>query len=270
MRGAVPGGAARGPAQVAAITAVAALGALASLAALASLGALAALAACSFPTKHGGTGDAGIDAETPFGCTGLPFGTRAPAQIMISGQALDLGTGVPAAGTAVAGMLDTGAAVFTRTTDASGNFSALLDTGGKALAGYVVTTAGSYAPAYFYPAHPFDRDSVTPLPVLTAMELTQVGNPANTSLAQLILGDCPGMGLEACTLAIVPTPQRIEYSRNGTPDTTATATDATGYVLVYGLVPGMVTFQATCPSGPLRETSLNVVGNATYFIRIEP
>jgi hypothetical protein len=264
MRGAVP----RRPLRsLRSVGAHAVLGALAALGALASL---ASLAACSFPTKHGGTGDAGIDAETPFGCTGLPFGTRAPAQIMISGQALDLGTGVPAEGTTVAGMLDTGASVFTRTTDASGNFSALLDTGSKALAGYVVTTAGTYAPAYFYPAHPFDRDSVTPLPVLTGMELTQVGNPANTSLAQLILGDCTGIGLEACTLAVVPAPQRIEYSRNGTPDTTATATDATGYVLVYGLAPGMVTFQATCPSGPLRETSLNVVSNATYFIRIEP
>lgn len=258
MRGAGPGG----PAPVAAITAAAITAA--------ALGALAALGACSFPTKHGSAGDAGIDAETPFGCTGLPFGTRAPAQIMISGQALDLGTGVPAEGTAVAGMLDTGASVFTRTTDASGNFSALVDTGGKALAGYVVTTAGSYAPAYFYPAHPFDRDTVTPLPVLTAMELPMVGNPANTSLAQLILGDCTGMALETCTLAIAPAPQRIVYSRNGAPDTSATATDATGYVLVYGIMPGMVTFQATCPSGPLRATTLNIVANATYFIQLEP
>ena len=246
------------------------LGVLARPRAFAVLGALGALAACSFPTKHGSAGDAAIDAETPFGCKDLPFGTRAPAQIMISGQALDLGTGVPAEGTAVNGMVDTGGSVFMRTTDASGNFSALIDTGGNALAGYVVTTAGTYAPAYFYPAHPFDRDTVTPLPVLTAMELTQVGNPLNTSLAQLILGDCTGIGLEACTLSIGPAPQRIEYSRNGTPDTTATATDATGYVLVYGLVPGTVTFQATCPSGPLRAATLSIVGNATYFIRLEP
>jgi hypothetical protein len=235
-----------------------------------------ALAGCSFPTKHPSTDDAGsadagsADAETPFGCMGLPFGTTAPAQIMISGQALDLGTGVAATGTSVTGTLDAGGSLFTRTVDATGSFSAIVDTSGHALAAYVVTTAGTYVPSYFVPAHPFDRDTETPLPMLTAMELTQIGNPANTALAELILGDCLGTGLEGCTLAITPTAQRIEYSKNGTPDPTAIATDATGYVLVYGLQPGTVSFMASCPSGPLRASSLVIAANSTYFIRLEP
>jgi len=230
-----------------------------------------ALAGCSFPTKHPGADDGGTaDAETPFGCKGLPFGATAPAQIVISGQALDLGTGVAAAGTSVTGMLDAGSPVFTRTVDAGGSFSAIVDTGGHALAGYVVTAAGTYVPSYFFPAHPFDRDTMTPLPMLTAAELTQIGNPAGTALAELILGDCLGTGLEGCTLAITPPPQRIEYSKNGTPDPTAIATDATGYVLVYGLTPGTVSFLASCPSGSLRASSLAIAMTSTYFIRLEP
>jgi hypothetical protein len=231
----------------------------------------AALAACSFPTKHPGADDAGsVDARTPFGCKDLPFGMTAPAQILISGQALDLGTGVPATGTRVTGMLDAGASVFTSTVDATGGFSAIAETGGHALAGYVVTTAGTYVPSYFVPSHPFDSDTVTPLPMLTSMELTQIGNPANTALAELILGDCLGAGLEGCTLAIAPAPQRIVYSKNGSPDATATATDSTGYVLVYGLRPGTASFTATCPSGPLRASSLAIAASSTYFIRLEP
>jgi hypothetical protein len=230
---------------------------------------LGLLAACSFPEKHRAD-DAGADAATPFGCMGLPFGTTAPAQIMISGQALDLGTGIAAAGTHVTGMLDGGGAVFSLTVDAAGNFSAIVDTGGHALAGYVVTTTGTYVPSYYIPAHPFDADTVAPLPMLTAMELSMIGNPANTALAELILGDCLGTGLEGCTLEIAPTAPRIEYSKNGSPDPSATATDATGYVLVYGLPPGGVSFTATCPSGALRTSSLTVAANSTYFVRLQP
>jgi hypothetical protein len=238
--------------------------------ALASV-ALAALAACSFPTKHPGADDAGMaDAATPFGCRGQPFGTTAPPQIMLSGQALDLGTGDPAAGTTVTGMLDAGGMLFTRAADATGSFSAIVDTHGQALAGYVVTTAGTYVPSYFYPAHPFDADTVTPLPMLKPAELTQIGNPAGTALAELILGDCLGTGLSGCTLAITPVPQRIVYARNGAPDPAATATDMTGYALVYGVPPGTVSFQATCPSGALRPSSIAIAASSKYFIRIEP
>lgn len=238
-----------------------------------------ALAACSFPTKHPGADDAGTpdaatspDAATPFGCRGQPFGTTAPAQITISGQALDLGTGDPAIGTTITGALDVGGALFTRTADLTGSFSALVATQGKALAGHVVTTVGTYVASYFYPAHPFDGDTVAPLPMLRPMELAlpPIANPANTALAQLILGDCLGTGLSGCTLAITPAPQRIVYARGGAPDPAATATDATGYALVYGVPPGPVSFVATCPSGALRPTSIAIVANSTYFIRIEP
>jgi hypothetical protein len=243
----------------------------AGLAALAVV-AVVALGACSFPTKHP-DGDAGTaDAATPFGCQGAPFGTTAPAQIMMSGQALDLGTGVAAAGTAVTGVLDAGGALFTGTTDASGSFSALVDTHGKALAGHVVTTAGTYAASYFYPAHPFDRDTVVPLPMLEPAELEQppISNPTGTALAQLILGNCLGAGLAGCTLTVTPAPQRIVYAINGKPDPTAAATDATGYALVYGVVPGPAQFAASCPTGPLRPSSIAITASSTYFIQLEP
>jgi hypothetical protein len=234
---------------------------------------LVALAACSFPTKHPGADDAGTaDAATPFGCRGQPFGTTAPPQITIAGQALDLGTGDPAIGTTVNGTLDGGGALFTRTADLTGSFSATIDTQGQALAGHVVTTAGTYVPSYFYPAHPFDGDTAAPLPMLKLMELAlpPIANPPDTALAQLILGDCLGTGLSGCTLAIAPAAQRIVYARNGAPDSTATATDPTGYVLVYGVPPGQVSFVATCPSGALRRASIAIATNSTYFIRIEP
>ena len=232
---------------------------------------IALATACSFPEKHP-TGDGGTaDAATPFGCAGRPFGTSAAAQIMISGQALDLGTGVPGANIEVRGVLDSGTTLFTRTTDSTGSFSALVTTGGTALVAQIVTTAGAYVPSYFIPAHPFNDDAMTPLPVLTPAELVQVGNPANTALAQFILVDCLGNRLEGCTLTMTPAPQRLLYARNGMPDPAATSTDRTGYVLVYGLPPGTASFTATCPQhGDLRPTSRPVVGDSMYFIAIGP
>ena len=231
---------------------------------------LVALAACSFPEKHPGIADAAPDAETPFGCVGLPFGTTAPAQIQISGTAADLGTGVVANDLVVMGMLDAGGSVFTQTTDATGSYSAVVETNHTAIAGYVVSTAGTYVPSYFYPSHPFDGNTTAPLPTLTAQELGTVGNPAGTALAQLILGDCVGTPLQGCTLAVTPTPMLVEYSINGHPDVTATATDNTGYVLVKGATPGTVTFDATCPTGQLRSTAIALVADSTYFIELEP
>ncbi|HEY1553198.1 MAG TPA: hypothetical protein VGF94_00115 [Kofleriaceae bacterium] len=238
-----------------------------------------ALAACSFPTKHpGATGDGGGDGgsdglvpdASPFGCTGQPFGTTAPPEIMIQGNASDLGLGTAQSGLAVDGMLDAGGMFFTATTDSNGNFGTVVDTTGAAQAGYVVTEAGANVPAYFYPAHPFDADSVVALPTLTMMELGQVGNPAGTALVELILGDCLGTALAGCTIAITPAPSLQEYTKDGTPSLTATSTEANGYVIAYGIAPGTASFQATCPTGPLRATSISLVADSTYFIRIEP
>jgi hypothetical protein len=231
---------------------------------------LAALVGCSFPTKHPDVTDGASDA-TPFGCAGQPFQTTAPLRIRIAGQALDFGTGVAGANLEVSGFLESGASVFTTTTDAKGDFSTVVDTGGDALAAHVATMQGLYVPSYFYPAHPFDADVADlPLPMLTSEELTQIGNPADTALVQLVLGDCLGARLEGCTLAIQPAPKLIEYTKNGVLSPSATTTDATGYVLVYGQPSGAARFEATCPTGPLRTAELAILSSSTYFLLLEP
>ncbi len=232
--------------------------------------ALAALAACSFPTKHPDITDAPIDAG-PFSCAGQPFPTTAPSRIRISGQALDFGTGVAGANLEVSGVLESGGLVFTTTTNAQGEFSTVVDTGGTALAAHVATMLGTYVPSYFYPAHPFDGDFADlPLPMLTPAELTQIGNPTDTALVQLVLGDCLGARLRGCTLAIGPAPQRIEYTLNGVLSPSATSTDDTGYVLVYGQPSGAATFEATCPDRALRTVEIGILTTSTYFLVLGP
>jgi hypothetical protein len=245
--------------------------------------ALAALAACSFPAKHHGASDAtssdvheiddapAADAS-PLGCAGRPFGTTAPPQIAISGEAADLGTGVVANGLTVEGSVEvTDAIVFTQNTDANGKFATSVVTNGSAIDAHVVTVAGTYAPSYYYPSHPFDADSDIPLPMLKPMELMQVGNPPNTALAELIIGDCLNVGLAGCTVSINPPPSLLEYSKNGIPTMSATSTEASGYAIAYGLLPGITTFNATCPDlAPLRTKQIQMVIDSTYFIRLQP
>jgi hypothetical protein len=236
---------------------------------------LVAIAACSFPEKHAGPSDGSIavdaapDAETPFSCGGMPFQTTAPAHITISGAAIDLGTGAIAANVPVTGVAGS-ATVFSTTTDGSGDFSSVIATGGAAVAAYVVTSGSAYAPSYFYPAHPFVDDAMTPLPMLTPSELATL-NPAGSGFAQLLVGDCLGNGLAGCTVEVTPAPELVEYSKNGKPDPTATSTEASGYVLVEGLVAGgSSSFVATCPTAVLRAASVPIAPDSTYFIELEP
>jgi hypothetical protein len=65
------------------------------------------------------------------------------------------------------------------------------------------------------------RPAGSPVISYAVMEGTIIGQ------YRIVREICLGRGLEGCTLAITPTPQRIVYSRNGSPDTTATATDST-------------------------------------------
>jgi hypothetical protein len=238
--------------------------------------AMLALAACSFPAKNrvdggGDDADVNVDAATPFGCSGRPFGMHAPPEIAISGSALDFGLGTPIASTGVSGTFDIGGSVFTTTTDNAGNFSTVVATNGNALTAHVELSAGTYVSSFFYPAHPFDADTITPLASYTPAELAQVGNPDNTALMQMIIGDCTGARLAGCTVNSTPSSQKIEYTTGGILDSTATATDSTGYVLVFGVPPGTVVLAATCPIvGAMRPSSIPITGNSMYFVELGP
>lgn len=235
---------------------------------------LVAVAACSFPEKHrdgdGGVEDVMIDAATPFGCEGLPFQTTAPSVITIDGTAADLGTGVTANGEMVIGTRADQTESFRATTDSLGAFSVDVPTGGVAIDGFVQLAAGTYVPSFYYPGHPFVADSTIALPVLTMAELPIVGNPAGTALVQFLTGDCLGAPLAGCTIAMNPAPMKLEYSRGGVPTPSAPDTDANGYAIAYGEPAGSVEITGTCPGHPLRTTTISMVGDATYFVILQP
>jgi hypothetical protein len=159
---------------------------------------LVALAACSIPDKHGlgddaqvqdgsktdGTTD-GRPVDVAFACLGQPLPTTAPAMFTISGQSTSLsvsGTQVLAGVTLNGYVAGQPTAIITLTTDASGNYSVAVPSGGVPVDGRIVATMGSYLTANVYPSRPFDSDTIVSVTMITAGTMTLASNTAGVSI----------------------------------------------------------------------------------------
>jgi hypothetical protein len=267
----------------------------------ASLFAALTLAACSIPEKHfdnGGAIDApqvtidtpstdapfgfpdaanpidanpnAPDAGAPFACMGQPFPTTAPPTVTVSGVVAKLDTGGTVAGATVAGYPNGSTTPFvTTTTDANGNFSATINTGGLALNGYIKMTGSGVVDAYVYPEAPISMDASVAIETFTA-PLTTVG--LDPTKAQLVLQvhDCNGVPLAGAVFSLQPTGGQLVYIKNGTTDPTATSTDSSGVAIVTNQPPGNATLNAVVNGTSLRQHVFPAVANAITTADIQP
>lgn len=260
---------------------------------------LAALAACSFPTKHSGTGDGGPgdtrandvltvdfpvgDGPTgPFACLGHPFGTTAPQLITISGTCIAGLNNNPVAGASVSGFLRGGTtALVTVTSDANGNFAAQVPTNGNALDGFIRASAPpsvGYLPTELWPRHPFDADTTVRIQFLSQTDLSQLysigaanyDSTQGTVIAQIV--DCNGQPVAGATLVlnIGSANTRIEYAdSNGLPSTNLMATTANGIVYVFS-ISGSGIFSASSTQGNFHQYSMNILAGELTEMSIQP
>jgi hypothetical protein len=248
--------------------------------------ALACLAACSFPEKHLATGDAngsgGRDGSmdsvlvdvAPFGCENMPLPTTAPATIAIHGLIVD-DTGQNAVAGATVVIHDPAGAMIGQatTTDANGQYSISITTGGVPVDGHVNVMATNYVETTNYQAAPFAADTDVSFALITAADEGTLGNNAgvnfNPADAEVVVfvTDCdhrPQVG------AMVPNPQAgatERYLMGNTYPATATSTDSSGQVLFVNIAPGSVTFQGTL-SDSTAELARTINANAGQFIYV--
>lgn len=230
---------------------------------------VAALAGCSFPDKV-------LEQSTPYGCSGEPLPTTAPARVTISGVVEDRYQGVPVpAATLQAFLTGTTVPIFTVQTDANGNFSQGQGTGGTPVDAYMHTSASGFLDTYLYPPVPV-ADSVTlDVQMFTATELGTLAMVAGVTLdptqAQLLIVavDCNEMPVEGAVVTTTPG-GTVRYLVNSRPSAAATATDASGAAFSFNVPLSSVKIDATVSGMTLRSHTLDAVTGALTQTEIQP
>ena len=193
----------------------------------------------------GGTVDApGMLVDAPGMMADAP---PAPAMITISGTATARSTGgaTPVSGATIAAYKTSNETtpVATTTTDAQGNFSLTISTGGIALDGYLKATANTYVDTYLYPPAPLTADfSMAAVNMLTSntYSFLQLLCGANQTAQQGTIAaevvDATGTVVQGATVSSNPAAGTYCYDgANGLPDKMATGTGADGVGFMFSV-----------------------------------
>lgn len=228
-------------------------------------------AACG---DDGGTGPTG-----DFACLGDPLPTTAPDPITVSGL-------VRANFLTPAGLPDAQVVAFTAaaaelgldSTDAGGQYSLSVATGGTPLNGYIrVTKVGAtpYVPTYAYPAVPLAANAVQNMLVPTTGEIdlleftTGVTQQGGNGFIGIVVVDCAGDPIQGATVSTSPA-GTYRYNVGTTPSPNATSTAADGVAYVFNVTAGDVIVNAIGGGHPLRAHTVNARADAVTLTEVAP
>lgn len=177
--------------------------------------------------------------------------------VTVSGNASSRGISgaTPEAGVVIAAykITDENTVVAMTTTDASGNYSLSIPTGGVALDGYLKATKASFVDTYLYPPAPLAADfGMASINLLTpgnydiVYTLTQVTQTQGTGIIGMLVVDASNMTVGGATISSTP-PSTYRYNgTNGLPtsmaNAMATQSDGLGYMV--NVPPGDVSVTA--------------------------
>jgi hypothetical protein len=224
-----------------------------------------------------GGDDDGTGPTGAFDCLGDPLPTTAPNPITVSGQAradFFSPTGLSAA---LVAAFATGSAdsIGLDTTDAGGQYSFTLATGGVPLNGYVRVSKGGYVTTYGYPAVPLAANTVQSLLVPTSAEIdlvefaTGVTQAAGNGLIGVVVADCDGTPIQGATVA-VNVSGTVRYNSGSTPSSSATSTAADGVAYVFNVAAGDVIVSATGGGHVLRAHTINARADVVTLTEVRP
>lgn len=211
--------------------------------------ALLGLVAC------GGDGSSNSDASGGGDDAG-PVDARidappAPPMVTITGTALSRGIGAPTpvADATIQAFRDSDEVtpIGMTTTDAQGNFTLTVATGGVAIEGFIKATKATFKDTYLYPPAPIGADTTAPVNMLAAnlydtLSTLAMGNqmPGNGLIALIVVnGSAPtSMPVAGATVTSNPAASAIRYSgANGLPSPGPTATAADGLAYLFNVRP---------------------------------
>lgn len=168
----------------------------------------------------------------------------APMMVTVTGQALERNQSgsVAVAGATIAAHRgsDETTALATTTTDAQGNFTLVVPTGGEAIDGYLKATKAGYKETYLYPPAPIAADTIAPVNMITPAVFDLLGAFAQHTQQ-------PGMGFIALVVVNGSTPQALPVA--GATVSSTPAASVIRYSNPATGLPGNAQFTATYTDG---------------------
>jgi len=250
---------------------------------------LVVLAGCFYSEKHyvgdmprDATGDTLAvdvipDSPGPFDCAGKPLPTTAPDPIVLTGTVTDAGTNAKVVGATVNVLDASGNVISTTTTDAAGNWSFSLVTGGVPLSGHLSVSKTNYMTTYGYRARQLDRDFVN-VPFFIATQATMMAIANSTSVTYdptkatftILSLDCNFTPIAEATIATNPA-GTLRYFKGASLDQTATTTDISGRAIMFNVNSGTVTATAQTKNGiALRPATITASANSWVQVGLQP
>lgn len=197
-----------------------------------------------------------------YACAGQAFPTTAPDSITVSGTVGDFLAGALDSVKVQAFKTGSANAIDSAITDAQGNFSMRVATGGTPLDGYVHASRTGYIDTYAYPSAPLPATATLSFPMVTTAEFTLLAmNAGVTPVAgKASLGlrpvDCTGA---AVTGALVYTSPSAQAYTNGAGD-----------FFVFNATPGSTDVSATFQSHIFHAHSIVAMADAVTITIIAP
>ena len=206
----------------------------------------------------------------------------APAMITVSGTATkhENTSTSPAAGVMVGAYKnsDPNTAVATAMTDANGNYTMTIPTGGVAVDGYLKATLASFLDTYLYPPKALDADfdkaslNMVNASTLNLLSGTLCGATQDTAkgVIAMIVADPNMTAVAGAKVSSDPAPQKYCYNQGGFPNKQATMTDTDGIAYMINLPPGDVTVSATMTGVTYVSHKVNVRAGVLTTTVVQP
>lgn len=238
--------------------------------------ALILLAACD-GGGNGATDAAVHDGKTvdaPPGTTTTsclnPLPTTAADSFTISGDLTDgslTGQGNATSGATISAFHVTGGTLGTAITETTGIYQVTATTGG-ATVDYLTATNAGYKDMRYFPRAPLAKStSLGTLPLFTTADAATIAttfgvtqDPAK-GLALVTIQDCFGSLRSNGTVTVSPVTAGTVKYLHGDGSTTGTATDATGFAVVFNIPAGSVTLGATVGGTAYHEHAVTAAGS---------
>lgn len=229
------------------------------------------LAACG-----GGSSSGNSDGNPSGGSADAP---SAPAMVTFSGNVTEKPSGKVLPGVMLGAYREGSTTpVATATTDAQGNFTMTITTGGTALQGYVKATLSGEVDAYLYPPTPVSADMsgvtvfmVTP-DTLTLLSKNFCMNEQMTTKGVIAVEvlDASMAKVQGAMIASQPMAAKYCYNSGSFPSSSATMTDTDGIGYMLNVAPGTVTVSATKSGLTFQSHQLNARAGALTLTILQP
>jgi len=220
------------------------------------------LAACG--SKNNPSGPSG-----PYSCIGAALPTTAPASITVTGTITgNVTSPSPLAGAAVTGF-QTGNAtkLDSATTNASGNFSLTIATGGSPVDGYVRVSKAGYIDTYGYPPAPLAASGSQSAVLITTSERNLIASAfgvtqtAGNGVMAVVVEDCNAMPVTGATLSV---------KQGGSEVGAVYASGSAGAFYVFNVPPGDVVVGASVGGNVLRAHTVLVRADVVTLTGVTP